>query len=444
MKLSKLVFLIVPFLFFACTTDKEDDKHKVEIGENFETSIKVPIGENSWLWNTQTDSFETEDQDIITEEGIRHWEDPEHAIKSYVRVKDTGRLHLALNVKKALKGAQIKVSLEDQSTEINLDDTREDEAIKIGTFHVDKPGYQTITLDLGNKKNVAINELALGGAATREEVNFVEDNFHFGRRGPSVHLNYPMPSESKKPIYFYNEIKVPEGEDVVGSYFMADGFSHGYFGMQVNSENERRVLFSVWSPYDTEDPEDIPEDQRIELLEQGDHVHVGKFGNEGSGGQSYKNFMWKPETTYKFLLKGEPADDTHTDYAAYFYDPDESQWQLIATFRRPKSGGHLSDLYSFLENFQPSKGNVSRKAMYKNQWIYDDNEGWIPLKKAEFTGDETATQKDRLDYAGGEVKGGYFLKNGGFFDDKTELNSGFTREAKEDAPDIDFDALPED
>jgi hypothetical protein len=33
--------------------------------------------------------------------------------------------------------------------------------------------------------------------------------------------------------WFYSELKVPEASDVIGSYFMANGFSEGYFGIQV-------------------------------------------------------------------------------------------------------------------------------------------------------------------------------------------------------------------
>ena len=55
---------------------------------------------------------------------------------------------------------------------------------------------------------------------------------------------------------------VPEGNDVLGSYFMANGFAQGYFGIQVNSPTERRILFSVWSPFHTDDPSEIP-DQAI-------------------------------------------------------------------------------------------------------------------------------------------------------------------------------------
>lgn len=81
----------------------------------------------------------------------------------------------------------------------------------------------------------------------------------------------------------YNEVTVPEELDEIGNYFMANGFGGGYCGIQVNSEMERRILFSVWSPCSTDNPENIPEEQRIRMLAKGENVHVGEFGNEGSG-----------------------------------------------------------------------------------------------------------------------------------------------------------------
>ncbi len=36
---------------------------------------------------------------------------------------------------------------------------------------------------------------------------------------------------------------VPEGDDIIGSYFMADGFNEGYFGIQVNSPAEGVYYF---------------------------------------------------------------------------------------------------------------------------------------------------------------------------------------------------------
>ena len=71
----------------------------------------------------------------------------------------------------------------------------------------------------------------------------------------------------------------------------------GYFGIQVNSATERRILFSVWSPFSTDNPKEIPDDKKIKLLRKGKDVHTGEFGNEGSGGQSYLRYQWKTGTT---------------------------------------------------------------------------------------------------------------------------------------------------
>jgi hypothetical protein len=101
--------------------------------------------------------------------------------------------------------------------------------------------------------------------------------------------------------WFYNEVTVPVGNDVLGSYFMADGFTGGYFGMQVNSETERHILFSVWSPFVTDNPKKIPDSLKIKLLKKGEVVHAGEFGSEGAGGQSYMNFPWGSRQNLRFF-----------------------------------------------------------------------------------------------------------------------------------------------
>ena len=85
---------------------------------------------------------------------------------------------------------------------------------------------------------------------------------------------------------------------------MANGFGEGYFGIQVNSETERRILFSIWSPFKTDDPNSISQTtKKLDYLKKENGVTSGEFGNEGSGGQSYKVFNWQAETRYGFLNK---------------------------------------------------------------------------------------------------------------------------------------------
>jgi hypothetical protein len=242
--------------------------------------------------------------------------------------------------------------------------------------------------------------------------------------------------------WFYSEITVPSGNDVIGSYFMANGFGEGYFGFQVNSPSERRVLFSVWSPFETDDPSKIPADQRIALLKKGEGVNTGEFGNEGSGGQSYLKYNWKAGNTYKFLLQGKPIEQNSTVYTAYFFAPEENKWRLIASFKRPKTSTYLKHLYSFLENFIPETGNTPRMALYGNQWAVDAKGQWTELSKITFTGDQTARKNFRKDYAGGQMQGQFFLKNCGFFSDFVALDREFVRPGGGVKPLIDFGKLP--
>lgn len=425
---------LVGFLTIITSACQNSDPSSEEVP--FEYTYRIPAGENSWI--AQGSNL---DDDLITKDGIQNWNGSK-ALKTYFRTTGKGILNLGLNVKTSSKNATIKATLNGESKEIILkNDNFKD--IDLGQFEETEAGYQKLILEAvleNHSETIEINEVLVGGEAAKGDLNFVKDNFHFGRRGPSVHLQYDIP-EKDDIVYFYNEIEVPKGEDVIGSYFMANGFSQGYFGIQVNSETERRILFSVWSPYDTQDPNEIPEDYKITLLKKGQDVYTGEFGNEGSGGQSYKVFDWKIDTTYRFLLKGEPSGDNHTDFTAYFYDPEKEKWELIASFRRPYTNTYLGSLYSFLENFRPSTGDISRRALYKNQWVYDTEGNWTESTSAKFTADATASQGHRFDYVGGVEGKAFYMKNCGFFDETTPVNTVFERQANTTPPSIDFNSL---
>lgn len=178
------------------------------------------------------------------------------------------------------------------------------------------------------------------------------------------------------------------------------------------------------------------------MLKKGESVHTGEFGNEGSGGQSYLNYMWKAGNTYKFLLHGVPGKDSVTTYTAYFFAPETNKWQLIASFTRPQTKTYLKRFHSFLENFSPVQGDLSRKVLFDNQWIRDDKGVWSELKSARFTTDNTGTKAYRMDYQGGVDHGAFYLKNGGFFNDYTTPRKIFTRTSAGKKPEIDFSKLP--
>ena len=401
--------------------------------------ITIPIGGNSWLVNRPIETNQ-----IVTDSGITNWTRQDSRIRIYFRLEKTGFVQLFLNAKVNSGKSVIQATFGNVSNKISLTN-RDYQLVKIGEFQVKEPGYQYIELQ-GISKDasefVTVADLQLEGDVTSADIYFIKDEFYWGRRGPSVHLNYEIPADAGNIRWFYNEIKVQAGNDVLGSYFMANGFGEGYFGIQVNSEKERRILFSVWSPFKTDNPKSIPEDHKIKLLKKGSEVHSGEFGNEGSGGQSFRNYLWKTETTYRFLLKVEPSENQSTDYTAWFYNPDVAKWELIASFRRPLTTTWLKHPHSFLENFIPEMGCITRQVYFSNQWVCNTDGKWIELTKAKYTADATAHKKSRLDYAGGSEGQTFFLKNCGFFSDKVNYDTWTNRTPGRNEPHIDFSSLP--
>jgi hypothetical protein len=401
--------------------------------------ITVPLGGNAYTASKQ--------ENLITKTGIENWTDKNTSFKVYVRFDKVGSLALSLNeVSQVVGENEFGVTINKQTKTINVNEGSS--SFKTLEWKITDTGYVAIEIK-GLKRTSAqfpnIKSLTLAGSVVNAQTTFVKNNegnfFYWGRRGPSVHLNYQLP-EKVEPEWFYNELTVPVGEDVIGSYFMANGFGQGYFGIQVNSSTERRILFSVWSPFVTDDPKSIPESHQIKMLRKGQGVYTGEFGNEGSGGQSYLKYNWKAGNTYKFLLRGIPTADSTTTYTAYFFAPELDQWQLIASFKRPKTHTYLSRLHSFLENFIPQMGDKERKVLFNNQWICDTKGNWTELNKASFTTDNTGRVNYRKDYAGGTVNGAFYLRNCGFFDDFTVPRTVFTRKSTNQKPHIDLSKLP--
>ncbi len=384
----------------------------------------------------------------IPVQGNSWWKDAKETamVRTYFRVSRTGSAIIYLKPAPGTAG-RWRISLNGKANTVKLQavDTG---WIKAGKWTIPDTGYQQISLLAldGQKggKQLPVKAYRVEGAALAGENNYVKNNegnfFYWGRRGPSTHLNYPIPA-GVQAEWFYNEVTVPVGEDKIGSYFMANGFGEGYFGMQVNSPTERRILFSVWSPFHTDDPRQIPDSQKIILFAKGAAVRTGEFGNEGSGGQSYLVFPWTAGATYRFLLHAVPDGKGKTDYSAFFYDPATAAWRLIASFKRPGISTFITRPHSFLENFDPETGEQSRKVYFGNQWICDPQGNWAPLTHAGFSADNTARVGYRKDYGGGVEEDRFFLRNDGFFADFTPIGSRFERSGKSSRPELDLNAI---
>lgn len=400
-----------------------------------QTIVRIPLGGNTF--------FGSEDVPKgihLDEKGISNWENSAVEPVVYVRPGQTGKFKLALVAKNKSK---ISVSANGKKFTVSIIGNEFGE-YPAGTITVADTGYLAIHLKGVSKAKSGFSDISyllLQNIADTTKPRYVKDEFYWGRRGPSVHLNYPLP-EDKSFEYFYNELTIPIGSDPVGSYFMSNGFAEGYCGIQVNSKTERRVLFSVWAPFTTDDPKSIPDSLRIKLLKQGPNVHIGEFGNEGSGGQSYVQYNWKAGNTYSFLTRIHPDGKGHTEYTSWFFAPEQHKWQLVASFSRPQTNTWYKRPHSFLENFEPEMGNVKRLVYAGNQWACDKDGNWVELTSAGFTADATARKQARMDYAGGEKNGQFYMTNCGFFKDFTPIGSKFTRTSTGKKPVIDFTALP--
>ena len=395
------------------------------------SSLEIGMSGNSYVTRQH-------DGARITDRGLTRWTDPKSVVSVYFYLHESTTADLSLLAK---GHSEIKVSYGKKHFKVCLD-SDDFTQVPVGRISVSKPGYVRIDLQGLSMEGNSFGEVKQLVAANVSGKSSYVTNFadYWGRRGPSVHLAYKLPAGDTE--WFYNEVTVPKEGETMHSYYMAAGFGEGYFGMQYNSPTERRVLFSVWSPFDTQNPKDIPDSHKIKLLRKGKDVHIGEFGNEGSGGQSYLCYPWKAGRTYKFLMQVHPDNQGNTIYTAYFYAPEEKAWRLIASFQRPLTNTWYTHAHSFLENFNPEQGYLSRKVMFGNQWARSKDGKWTRITDATFTHDATASAGVRLDYQGGETKDNrFYLMMGGFFNESVSMGTQFHCEPTGQAPEIDWEAL---
>lgn len=376
------------------------------------------------------------------------WSKPDEVYSIYFHLDRAATLEVALGDATATAPATWKIEIKDQVFEVGIEGTEPKERA-VGEVKVGGAGYLRVDLSGVKKTGDAFGQLSNLIVRSKDKevkLHYVKSNegnmFYWGRRGPSVHLKYDVPKD-KSIEWAYSEITVPQGEDPIGSYFMANGFGQGYFGFQVKSPTERWVLFSVWSPFSTNNPKAVPEKDRVTTLAKGKDVSAQKFGGEGSGGQSFLKYPWQTGKTYRFLTRVQPNKDNTTDYTAWFGDKETDEWRLIASFRRPRTKSHLTGFHSFLENFSVSFGAKQRTGLYGNQWVCDTAGTWHEITRARFTADATARGGHRLDYAGGTRDGVFFMKNGGFSNDRIKFDQWFEKPSNpKNKPVIDFEELP--
>lgn len=378
---------------------------------------------------------------VSSRSGLTGWNDPALRVLWFGEFKATGRVEAAVRLRLP-EGTTSKLRLTagGQSREATVTGAGTNlVAAKFGVFEIKEPGYQRFTLESLNAKSRPagdLDALVLTGRAMRD----AHFNLKSRRNAASVHLVYPVPKGTNVAAFYCEMTGV---EDPLWTYYMACGWHRGYFGMQVNSPTERRIIFSVWdSGNEAVSRAKVPDEDRVKLVAKGEGVYAGDFGNEGTGGHSHLKYPWKTGEKQRFLVTAQPADATHTIFSGHYFHPEKKEWMLISSWKAPKDGGWLRGLYSFSENFGGSNGHLLRKALYGNQWIRTDAGEWIELTTASFSHDSTG-RSDRFDRFMGIGNGQFFLSHGGFIPGFTKYGEKFTRPATDQPPkDIDFSKLP--
>ena len=248
------------------------------------------------------------------------------------------------------------------------------------------------------------------------------------RAARSVHLSYP----SAESMLYYNEMTVEKS--VPGSYFMACGFQHGYFGIQELGNGHKVVLFSVWDPTKGDNPNAVRAEQRVEMLYKADDVTVKRFGGEGTGGQSFFPYDWKAGQTYRFAVKAT-VTEKKTAYAGYLFLPESKKWKHLVTFRTTTGGEGIRGPHSFIEDFRRDGKSAKevRRALYGNGWVCDAKGKWSALTKARFTASgATWEAKETIDAEA--VKDRFSLQTGGDTRMHTKLGATIERTAGGEKP----------
>lgn len=230
----------------------------------------------------------------------------------------------------------------------------------------------------------------------------------------SVHLGFPAPPET---TVFVQTVRVDETVD--HTYFMTCGWNTGYFGLQQLGNGKKVILFSVWDPTAGDDPKKVDESLRVKLLFKADEVRIGRFGGEGTGGQSFFDYDWKPETTYTLAVESQRLEN-RTAYTGWFFDPDKKAWKKLVTFSTVTENKTLGGLYSFIEDFRRDGKSYHqrRKATFGPGFVFQKDE-WKPITRARFTADGSKPTNIEAGVEGGS----FYLATGGKTPDKSgELN----------------------
>lgn len=152
----------------------------------------------------------------------------------------------------------------------------------------------------------------------------------------------------------------------------------GYCGIQHNSGDEKRTIFSIWDTSPELHPKVTEADPKT--------VH-NRFGGEGEGGHTHMLWPWNLRETFEFCVTKTPGENDTTVTRYYVFDRQGGKWIHSATIVSPNGGKkEIADfssggMASFLENFSGEDKQAPRLAIYR-LWLGTSPGDLKPLVKA--------------------------------------------------------------
>lgn len=299
--------------------------------------------------------------------------------------------------------------------QIKLNGKGQRDTFSIGKIIIGQTGYYRYALKpkADPQNAITLNSLLFTSADGKGTVHQTDY-----QSSPSVHLSFSTTAPSTKSYdWIYGEILVPQGGDPLATYYMSLGFYRGYMGIQTNSEQERRVLFSVWDSKDAEKDKNIQKSDLVTLVAKGPHTVTNNFGGEGTGGQSYDpQANWQTGKPVHFLMNVLPDSNGSVVISAW-YQIDTKPWVYVASWRTPKEKRYFDGFYSFIENYGYTNGWMRREAYYYNAWGKQSGGGdWISLNKVRFSHTD-GKPGQRIDYEQGvspKYPNRFYMASGGY------------------------------
>lgn len=216
------------------------------------------------------------------------------------------------------------------------------------------------------------------------------------RQCRSVHMHHMPIADKTKAIY----VEAQANESAPGTYFCAANFHNGYIGFQEVADGTPVVIFSIWDPVPQGDnPHVVPEDQRALLIKKGDGVRTRRFGGEGTGGNSMRDFDWKVGDVLKFLVVDKEDGPGTRQLSGYVYNDKAKKWELISCWRTYADPKGLGYAVSFVEDFRRNYESTKhvRKATFGPAFSLQSDGQWLQASKNDFTGDGTPSKHVRAE-----------------------------------------------